>query len=419
MDEKWAEQLRQKLYHHEEAVPDDLWHRIEAGMEQKDGISAPEPHRLHPLAKISVYIGTIAACLTVCYLIWPKEEFTQIIAKQEILQNPQITQPAPEIPEDIPFSASVSADKKQKNELTAYTKKTNETDVPPPSATDIKQSPEFSENEKTKEKSNTGNIPELEHIKLPEHSKRQNGTQPAKNYSIAEKRNPVNYTLSLAGVQSMPSSKTSYQGMGNINAGKLQTTSIDGSQWGESNFSDILLYNRKGNPETDIKHYQPVTAAVKLQIRLNEYWSLETGVSYTLLRSDLRSGGDSYFYKTEQRIHLLGIPLKVNYSIWRNKFWNLYAHAGMLFEKDIHANASTEYFKEGIAVENKNEHLHLHGLQYTAQAGAGIQYNLTNRFSIYAEPGISGHIVPDKSIKTIYTDKPVNFNLELGLRLNW
>lgn len=91
----------------------------------------------------------------------------------------------------------------------------------------------------------------------------------------------------------------------------------------------------------------------------------------------------------------------------------------MLFEKDIAGTETTDYYKEKQKVSSEQNSIGIRGLQYTALCGAGIQFNCTRHLGIYAEPGLAWHIVSDKNIQTIYTDKPLNFSIELGMRLSW
>lgn len=258
---------------------------------------------------------------------------------------------------------------------------------------------------------------ELDRIHLPKTS------DTPKTESIlpesAPRQKSGRWTLAMAASQNMPQSQLTYGGQGDINKGKFHTTTINGSSWGNSHLTDILLYNKDRAPETDVNHHQPITGCIKFQYKLNNVWSLESGLTYTLLRSELRSGGNSYFYKTNQKLHLLGIPIKVNYIFWQNRYWQTYAQAGMLFEKDIAGTETTDYYKEKQKVSSEQNSIGIRGLQYTALCGAGIQFNCTRHLGIYAEPGLAWHMVSDKSIQTIYTDKPLNFSIELGMRLSW
>ena len=46
------------------------------------------------------------------------------------------------------------------------------------------------------------------------------------------------------------------------------------------------------------------------------------------------------------------------------------------------------------------------------------EYKLTDFFSLYAEPGLGYYFKDGSSTPTIYQDRPLNFNLNLGLRFN-
>ena len=43
------------------------------------------------------------------------------------------------------------------------------------------------------------------------------------------------------------------------------------------------------------------------------------GSTYTLLSTDLRSGSQDSYFEEEQRLHYVGIPLKVDRRLWSNK----------------------------------------------------------------------------------------------------
>ena len=74
--------------------------------------------------------------------------------------------------------------------------------------------------------------------------------------------------------------------------------------------------------------HMPVTFGASLRFELNEKWGIETGVTYTLLSTDLRSGSQDSYFEEEQRLHYVGIPLKVDRRLWSNKRFEIYASAG-------------------------------------------------------------------------------------------
>ena len=57
--------------------------------------------------------------------------------------------------------------------------------------------------------------------------------------------------------------------------------------------------------------------------------------------------------------------------------------------------------------------------QLSANIGAGVQYDLASGIGLYAEPGISYYFDDGSDIETIYKEKPLNFNLNLGVRFTF
>ncbi len=58
-------------------------------------------------------------------------------------------------------------------------------------------------------------------------------------------------------------------------------------------------------------------------------------------------------------------------------------------------------------------------LQWSIEGGVGLQYHLTPAISIYAEPSFHYYFNPGTDIKTIRQDKPFEFTIPIGIRLNW
>ena len=68
--------------------------------------------------------------------------------------------------------------------------------------------------------------------------------------------------------------------------------------------------------EKTATHRMPLRAGLSLRIPVNERWSLTTGVDYSLYSSKIG-------YK-QQNAHYLGIPVRADYSITRNKWLDVY-----------------------------------------------------------------------------------------------
>lgn len=145
-----------------------------------------------------------------------------------------------------------------------------------------------------------------------------------------------------------------------------------------------------------IHHHQPLRFGLSLRYRLNDRWSMESGLTYTHLSSDITTTANGVTTMTEQRLNYVGLPLNVSYNLWKSRRLGLYVTAGSMVEK---------------CLDNSSWQLSLSG-------AAGVEYKLTNIFSLYAEPGIGYYFNNGSSTPTIYQDHPLNFNLSLGLRFN-
>lgn len=143
-------------------------------------------------------------------------------------------------------------------------------------------------------------------------------------------------------------------------------------------------------------HHQPVRLGLSLRYRLNDHWSIESGLLYTHLSSDITIIEDGISTVTEQRLNYIGLPLNVSYNLWKSRYFGLYVTAGSTIEKSLDASP----------------------WQFSVSGAVGAEYKLTNFFSLYAEPGIGYYFKDGSSTPTIYQDQPLNFNLSFGLRFN-
>ena len=157
------------------------------------------------------------------------------------------------------------------------------------------------------------------------------------------------------------------------------------------------------------KHRIPLVVGVSLRWALNEQWALESGLTYTMLSTDLSLGNQS----GEQKLHYVGIPLKVSREVWSDKRWHVYAMAGGAVEKCVYGSLK---MNDKWNMSDVNQRLEVDELQWSIQASVGAQYRLAERVGVYVEPGVAYYFDDGSKIETIRKDKPLNFNLQVGLR---
>ena len=174
--------------------------------------------------------------------------------------------------------------------------------------------------------------------------------------------------------------------------------------------------------QSDIKYRMPVTFGASLRFDLSDDWAVETGVTYTQLSSETRSGTEKNNYGWEEKLHYVGIPLKVNRNIWSNKRFEVYASAGGAVEKcvsgkrSIIGSVSTSNAGKDEQFSGGEENVKVKPLQWSLSAAAGAQFKITEKLGIYAEPGVVYYFDDGSNVNTIRKEHPFNFNIQLGVR---
>lgn len=193
----------------------------------------------------------------------------------------------------------------------------------------------------------------------------------------------------------------------------------ESSEWEDNPKLGILLFNQGKDIRTDFRHRLPIRGGVSFMYNLSERFGLESGLGYTILISDIKEGSENHYYSGEQKLHYIGIPVNLKYRAFSWKRLDLYASAGVLAEKCVSANVSKEFVLKDEKRGSETEKLSEKPLQFSANAALGVQCKLINLMSVFVEPGISYYFKDGTSIQTIYKEKPLNFNLNMGLRFTF
>lgn len=182
--------------------------------------------------------------------------------------------------------------------------------------------------------------------------------------------------------------------------------------------NDMPLYEQQPESEENIYYHQPIRFGLSLRYQLNDRWSVEGGLSYTYLTSDITYRSASFSYIAEQRLSYVGVPISASYRIWGNRHFGIYASAGTVIEKMVKGSRSTQVLTGNQTEPSQTEDLSIHPLQLSLTGTVGAEYNIGNTFGIYAEPGIAYHFDNHSAVPTYYQDKPLGFNLNIGIRFN-
>lgn len=89
-------------------------------------------------------------------------------------------------------------------------------------------------------------------------------------------------------------------------------------------------------------------------------------------------------------------------------------------EKCVGGSTATRYTlnSESLGSERQGT-LDVKPLQWSVNATAGIQFNITPAIGLYAEPGAAYWFDDGTELETIYKVRPLNFYLRFGLRFSF
>lgn len=191
------------------------------------------------------------------------------------------------------------------------------------------------------------------------------------------------------------------------------------ANWKDDPYMGMLVTNKGHLADRRVRHRLPVHAGASIAYRINDRVSVETGIAYSYLSADIHEGSDSYYFAGEQSLHYVGIPVGVRVRAMSWKNFDIYVGAGFEADKCVSGTLKKAYVINGQTRDDGHESISIRPLQWSVNAGAGVQYNISSMVGIYAEPGLSYYFDNGSNIETIYSEKPLNFNLNIGLRVSF
>lgn len=411
--EDWTQRLRDKLADYEEPAPADLWDDIESQLKK---LEAEKPTRRIPLwgkwAAAAAFAGLITGN---SYLMWVIgcEGNDDNKAQQELVQS------APPIKSEN--SSIPSALKEQQSDVLSQEAATaDKPEAMPDKSTAMPAEPEtlLATSEASPTASEASPTTSETSTVEPEAQPSDNRMMPADEDNVIRKldeaiaavdnrhRHHDHVAFSLYAANDMGT----YQHANGVlmsremlaNYYAATRTSIDNIPEGTP---PVYLYNY----EERQKHYQPVSFGLTAKIPISSGLAVSSGLVYTRLRSAFTNIVDGYPLEKKQTLHYLGIPLNAHYHLWGYKGLKFYVSAGGQVDFCI----DTKVVMSGTEVEMDKDRP-----QWSVQGALGVQYNVIPLLGIYVEPGMKHYFNNHSYIRNFFKDKPTNFNLQIGLRLN-
>lgn len=184
----------------------------------------------------------------------------------------------------------------------------------------------------------------------------------------------------------------------------------------DSPMLDMNTINRDIETKTEYDHHLPIRIGLSVAYALTDRLSISSGLTYTRLSSDIKDASRESKYIGEQRLHYVGIPVNVSYKVASSRWISLYGTAGVLAEKCVSGTTDEGYVENNTMKYTNTQDISSKPLQMSVNAGVGIQFDFIDNVGIYAEPGLSYYFDDGSALQTIYKEKKLNFNLNVGVR---
>lgn len=397
MKRNWKEDIHDRLGNFETDAPDGLWEAIHQRMAQTEPAQAEKRHTpfvLQPALRRTACAA--AACLA---LIAGYQYFAD--GGKETVSGVKVAQGRVA---DIPTNRYVA-----KNAVvptaTVYAQTQNSPAVLQPNGR-VEQTAEAIAQPMQNDES--------AQISTPQHHNPSTSLlayTPADNSRGRHEGAAARWTLSTSATTGMGASSVT-----NSTATYVEAVGPDDVIWADNPQLGIGIFNQGKSVKTEYKHRLPVRVGLNVAYHLTDRLSVESGVSYTRLSSDMKDGTKDNYSSGSQKLDYIGVPLNVKYRAFGYRRLSVYASAGLLTEKCVSGKATHEYVISGEKKKRETEDVAAKPWQLSVNAALGAQFDVLRNVGVYVEPGVSYYFDDRSPLSTIYKEKPLNFNLNMGVR---
>ena len=232
-------------------------------------------------------------------------------------------------------------------------------------------------------------------------------------------KNRKRFSISAYGNGGQASSEQ-MQGYGMNRTGAYLGTRATGSNVKNdvSGLMRTLASNRASSFEAH--HSAPLRVGVTAAWELTPHLNLVSGLNWTYLNSEFEETANPIRTVVGQDLGYLGVPLRLEtaFNVWKG-LW-LSAGAGGMVEKGLLSSSWTNTWVDGQVAETiKNPKPDTGGLLWSVGATAGAEYRFSPSFGLYFTPGVEYHFANGSEVRSAYTEKPLHWNVNLGVRFHF
>ena len=437
MAEDWLNKIRESQADFSEPEPEGLWAGIEAGLAAEDvGASAGRTSRedsavsrRRTVRRWWAALPAAAVAALVLFLSVPghRDASDAPLMTSAVAELKSTTEPFDVVPQNV--ESSVPAN------LLAYSGTLLASDMEPGKLSEAtaddagSASEEFPKRQESSSWNNSPNDSSSETSSLENSSSETSSLEtissenwPSENDNpvLKTRRGGFSFGLLTSNVAGSRSSVSKYAAL----YGSTVTKQIHGFSETRADFpdsqgyADVMQSNSSNEVSSTVKNWQPIQVGVSVAYSFTDRLSIESGLTYSCLVSDLSSGTPSGNYDIRQTLHYVGLPLALRYDFLKIKGFSLYASAGGQMEKCVAGKTRTDYFVDGKKVSSENGRIMVEPLQWSVNAYVGAQYSFNRLVGLYIEPGAAYYFRNSSPVNCIYSERPFNFSFRAGLRFS-
>ena len=426
MSKKWTESLPTLLEGFEEAAPEGLWDAVQAGLSPKRRIAAGWWYAAGGLLA--------AAAVVLAVFLWkPSPQGSAVpgdtLAKADIVPiggQTDISSPAdspidtdlsaPDRPE-VPRQAQKEPKTCLSDHLGAPTNAEsgqNAHVAPPPASA----------------ASGSGDANAASDAAGPEKGGAESkeaipATEPAPNPSrpdASENRKPSRRPKKAPGRVSLQLSTGGYLAQAHAASSGYGVPSHPGMPGGftkAGNDVNVWMLSRNRASDTESSHRQSLRLSLGVNYAFTPRWSVGTGLTYTVLRSDYSTVSGETTTNTTRHLYYLGIPLNLQWTAFRWRALSIGLNAGPLFQAAVGSRENTRSYIGDNHSENLVQNPQVKDFRWSVTAGVGVQYQLFRHGAVFLQPGFSWHLPGTGEIESYYSLHPLSFDFTFGYRFTF
>ena len=420
MNKQWNKDMHDRLKDFPKKAPEGLLDDIKAEMVRRGLSSAPATNRFQSVA---LRVASVAALILILfgtsYLFqWKEPSVIPVGQEKELL--PTTTNPIPAQTVAVNNTPIASSAAPKKFKVAKATDVQDDTIINPDTLITQEDTLSKQVTEK-KEYSHPAPVHQQQPLAYVPKKQKKSSFDISLYYSGAITNMDINTHEYLLDVALPPIGGPNFGTITNGSSSSDNTNSTDstatkGRSLSRSSSAPSFKRNKQGETA---KHHLPVRLGVSFRYYLNDLWNIQSGLTYSYWDSDLSYRNQKTSYETKQRLHYIGIPLQAGIRIGESKHFRSYFSIGGQVEKLVSGKATTHYLLDQQQTGTLTENINDKKLLFSALASISAEYMLRKEMSLYAEPGIHYYLKNGNNLQTLYNEKPLSFNLTIGVRFHW